>query len=112
MRLADLRPCDGCGGPLFAPSTGRWFQVVRTTGALLSPLALDVVHAATRQGVPLERLEADRRGDVVAVLGDRDPRQVQELLLCVECYHTRPIAALVRRRQERVEDQVAQGMIS
>lgn len=112
MKLADLRPCDGCNGPLFAPKTGRWFQVVRTSGALLSPLALDVVHAAARQGVPLERLEADRRGDVVAVLGDRDPRQVQELLLCVECYHSRPIAELVRRRQERVEDLVAHGSVS
>lgn len=112
MRLADLRPCDGCGGPLFSPPVGRWFQVVRTSGALLSPLALDVVRAAARQGVPLERLEADRHGDAVAVLGDNDPRQVQELLLCTDCYHSRPIAELVRRRLERIEDLVAHGSVS
>jgi hypothetical protein len=86
--------------------------VVRTSGALLSPLALDVVRAAARQGVPLQRLEVDRAGDAVAVLGDADPRQLQELLLCVDCYHAKPIAELVRRRRERIEDQVAQGMVS
>ena len=37
MKLADLRPCDGCNGPLFAPKTGRWFQVVRTSGADTRP---------------------------------------------------------------------------
>lgn len=111
MKLSDLRPCDGCRGPLFTPP-GRWFQVVRTTGALISPLAFAAVRAAARHGVPLEHLEPSGGAESVDVLGDWDPRQMQELLLCVDCYHSRPIAELVRRRQERVEDLVAPGGVS
>ena len=111
MKLADLRPCDGCGGPLFTPP-GRWFQVVRTTPALLGPSAVEILAAADRSGIPLQDLDATRAGDSVIVMGDRDPRQLAELLLCVDCYHTQPIAELVRRRQECVEDMVAQGSIS
>lgn len=110
MKLADLRPCDGCAGPLFTPP-GRWFQVIRISGAILGQSALQVLRVAERLGVPLQVIEADR-GDAVAVLGDRDPRQLQELLLCVECYHSRPIAEIVRRRQERIAGLVAQGRVS
>lgn len=114
MKLADLRPCDGCGGPLFTPP-GRWFEVVRTTPALLSPSSAEILREAERAGIPLQSLDADRAGDAVTVLGDRDPRQIEELLLCVDCYYylNRPLAELVhRRRLERAEDMVAQGSVS
>lgn len=108
MKLSDLRPCDGCGGPLFTPP-GRWFQVLRISGALLGPRAVETLRAAVRQGVPLSRLEAEHQYDAVLVLGDDDPRQREELLLCVECYHSKPVADIVRRRRQVVEGMVARG---
>lgn len=121
MRLSDLRSCDGCGGPLFTPP-GRWFQLVRTSGALVSPAALEVVAAAVRQGVPLDRVEAGRLGrEAITVYMDAPvlPRDVDravppqyELALCVECYHHKPIAELARRRVEALERLVAQGRVS
>ena len=106
MKLSDLTPCDGCGGPLFTPP-GRWFQVVRTTGALVTPAGVEIVQAAARQAVPLHRLEADRGSTSVVVVGDREPRLLDEVKLCVTCYHDRPIAEIARRRRERLELEVS-----
>lgn len=118
MRLSDLWPCDGCGGPLFTPP-GRWFQLVRTSGALVTPAALEVVAAAARQRVPLDRIEAGARGrEAVQVYMDMNLQTLAscyavapqyELVLCVECYHHKPLAEMARRRVEALERQVAQG---
>ena len=109
MRLSDLHPCDGCGGPLFTPP-GRWFQVVRATGVLITPSGLEIVKTAARHGIPLERVAADISGSGVVEIGIPTPSQ--ELLLCVGCYHDRPIAEIARRRRERMELEVAQGRAS
>lgn len=111
MRLSDLHPCDGCGGPLFTPP-GRWFQVVRATGALITPSGLEIVKTAARHGIPLERVAADISGSGVVELGDQNTAFADELLLCVGCYHDRPIAEIARRRRERMELEVAQGRAS
>ena len=99
MKLSDLRVCDGCGGPLFSPAS-RWFQVVRTSGALLTSAAHEIVEAAARHHLPLERLEGTVHGEAVMVLGDGQPQCLDELLLCVTCFHERPIAEIARRRRE------------
>jgi hypothetical protein len=109
VRLSDLRVCDGCGGPLFSPSS-RWFQVVRTSGALLTAVAHEVVEAAARNHLPLDRLEHAVCGPAVMVLGDEQEQCLDELLLCVTCFHERPIAEIARRRRETLA--VAQGRLS
>jgi hypothetical protein len=111
MKLSELTVCDGCGGPLFTPP-GRWFQLVRTSGALITPDAVEVIRAAARQGIPLQRVETDRTSPDIHVLGDANRSHLDELQLCVPCYHTRPIAPIVRRRRERIEILVAQGRVS
>jgi len=113
VKLSQLTQCDACGGPLFTPP-GRWFQVVRTSGAIIRTRALELLGAAALQGVSLERLEScgPALADPVDVLGDLDPRQLEELLLCVPCYHARPLADVVRRRRERIEVLSAQGRVS
>lgn len=103
MKLGDIRSCDGCGAPLITPP-GRWFQLVRTTPAIVTETGVAALAAAARNSVPLERLEADRHGKpLVAVLGDDDPDELVELTLCVTCYQDRPIAECVRARQQRID---------
>lgn len=113
MKLSELRVCDGCNGPLMAIGA-RWFQVVRTSGALVTPGAYAILRAASRHGVPLARVEVDSASgtDPVVIVGDQSPGLMTELLLCVSCYHTKPIAELARRRQERLEVLVARGLAS
>lgn len=101
MRLSDLRVCDGCGGPLFVPPA-RWFQVVRSSGAIVRPEAMAVLETAARAGVSIAQAEAQMTSapaDVVDVLGDLEPRAGAELYVCVRCYHHRTIAEVVLRRQ-------------
>jgi hypothetical protein len=72
--------------------------------------------------VPLDRVEAGRLGrDAITVYMDAPvlPREAAsavppqyELALCVECYHTRPVAELARRRVENIERLVAKGRVS
>jgi hypothetical protein len=84
----------------------------------VTPAALEVVAAAARQAVPLDRIEAGERGrDAVSVYMDghllplpgRSVAPQYELVLCVECYHHRPLADIARRRVEAVERRVAHG---
>lgn len=111
MRLSDLHPCDGCGAPLFTPP-GRCFQVVHASVAVVTPLGVDIVKAAERHGVPLERLSADQPGAGVVLLADQATALQDKLLLCIDCYHNRPIAEIARRRRERMELEVARGRAS
>lgn len=107
MKLAQLRACDGCGGPLFTPP-GRWFQLVRTTAAIVTETGVKALAAALRGGalVPLDRVGLDsERGPrpSIEVLGDRDPAEIEELVLCASCYQNRPLAEVVRARRRRLE---------
>lgn len=108
MKLSDLRPCAGCGGPLFQGTT-RCFQIVQTSLAIITQAGLEVARAAARQGVPLERLEASPSNAAVIILADQAAAMGEKLQLCIDCYHRRPIADIVRRRQERREIEVSHG---
>lgn len=104
MRLSDLRPCDGCAGPIFLPP-GRTFWVVRSSCATVTDSAVELIEAADRNpGLSLDRLEAAHGGvarGLVAVLGDERPELLDELLLCSACYQGRSIADLARLRRLR-----------
>lgn len=109
MKLSDLRSCDGCGGPLIFPTSGRWFHIARISGAIVTDSAIEIMRSAASQGVPLEQLEGAQCPGAVVVL--RDELTV-ELLICVLCYHRRPIGEIMRRYRERGEPQAAQGQAS
>lgn len=85
MRLADLRPCDRCCGPLLLPASGRAFTVVRITVAIVTEKGLDLLEAAGRAMVPIANIEARHRVPTIVVLGDQDPALMDERLFCSAC---------------------------
>jgi hypothetical protein len=106
MRLSQLRPCSGCGGPVFTPATGRTFFVVRLSGAAVSVRAVEVLEAAARTLAPLAEIESrqPKPDEAVVVLGDQDPKLMQEALLCSRCYFT--VASVIGAlRSARAEDE-------
>lgn len=99
MRLSKLRPCDGCGGPLFRPPH-HWFHVVRISGARVDPgKAALVARLAATGGVSLERAEDSLPADLadsVEILSETAASLEQELHLCSKCIA--PIAAISTRK--------------
>lgn len=101
MKLSELRVCDGCGGPLFVPPA-RWFQVVRSSGAIVRPEAMEVAEIAARSGVSIAQAEAQMAipaDHAVDVLGDLASSAGVELFICVRCYNNRTVSELVRCRR-------------
>lgn len=91
MRLSDVRSCDYCRGPLFAPATGRAFYVVRFDLARVTQRGMAVVEAAMSGGVPLALAEAAEVGDTPAPqpptveIDETRSAPTEELVLCVRC---------------------------
>lgn len=103
MRLDELHPCDGCGGPL-----GVVFHVVRTSHAVVDPTA-----ARQRVGLDL-MLGSSALGSVFDPSGNDAVQLVAEFvppgadaapgwdqaLACSHCYCTRSTAQLLEQANE------------
>lgn len=89
MKLADLRPCDACGGPLFVPATGRTFWLFRVSAAAVTDHGVALLEAAARTYTAIDRIEGRYpRGESVVDLGDAVPALRQEAAICSSCLRT------------------------
>lgn len=99
MRVEDLRPCDGCGGPLLAAGVGVFYQV-RVSPVMPKP---DAVRAHVGLAVMFGGNEAlagvfSPDPEVAMVMGEQEAALYTHLLLCFTCYGGRPLAELVEAR--------------
>ena len=109
MKLSELHPCDGCGGPLLKPGQIQ-FYVIRSTSALVSPRAFNEVRGLSTyfQGaLGLAEVFAPEP-DVVKLVADekidgQDGWREGEILCCFDCYCEKPVAHLVEARNDRRE---------
>ena len=104
MKLTDLRPCDGCHGPLLKPPFAT-FNVVRVSQAMLSPdAARGVIGLTTMLGsLRLAEVMAGD-SDAVKVLGEQEPALWTELFICQECLMaSTPLAMVIEARSETLE---------
>ena len=88
MKLSQLRMCDNCDGPV-----KQIFYVVRLSLAAVSPNAFNQVAGLTQMyggALGLAEVMAPD-ADVVKIAGDEDKALMKELLICQECYMTKPL---------------------
>lgn len=102
MKLTELRICDNCQGPLCPQMQ---FYVLRMSLALFNPHKYNQVAGLARMfngAVGLAEVFAPE-ADCITVAGDKDPRLMQEFLICPDCYLRRPVdlAVMTERANER-----------
>lgn len=110
MKLSQLRPCDGCNGPLLGKGlykTAMWY-VVRVTQAMVSQKANQVMGLAQifNGCLGLAEVMAPEPDEAVLILGDKEPQLMTELLLCMECATkgSNGVAILVEKRNNAIEE--------
>ena len=110
MKLSELRPCDGCGGKLLADHCAT-FYVITSTQAMVSARAANEVLGMTQffQGnLALAEVMGPRPDEAVMVFGEKDPNLLTKILLCFDCYCSKPLAQLEERRNAQLSESGAQ----
>ena len=90
MKLSELKPCALCGGPLVARQGLATWYVLRVSQAMVSPRAASQVMGLSQifgGSLGLAEVLAPDADGAVMIFGDKDPRLMQELHICFDCFH-------------------------
>lgn len=103
MKLSELKPCAGCGGPLLVKHIGQWY-VVRSSMAILNPQAANQTLGLAQffQGsMALAEAFSPAVNDAVIICGDKEPALLDEVHLCFECFYGKPLGMLLEGVREK-----------
>lgn len=107
MKGSELRPCDGCGGTLLVPHVGL-FYVVNASAAMIDRQAFQATDGlATIFGGAMKLAEVfSPNPEIVTVLGEKEPALMTKMLLCFNCYTSKPLAEIQEAVNARSKDEI------
>lgn len=90
MKLSELKPCACCNGPLCLPGIGTWY-VLRVCQAMVNPQAANEVLGMTQMyggfhALGIAEAMAPRPDEAVMILGDEEPKLLEEIHVCFNCW--------------------------
>lgn len=99
MKLSDLKPCAGCGGPLRSEGMGNWYEV-RVSSVMLNPKSAQRVMGLANMfngHLGIAEVFSPDTDDAVVVLGEKEPALYTTVHVCFECYCEKRVVEITER---------------
>lgn len=107
MKLSELKPCAGCGGPLMINRQDiriNQFFVVDSSMAMLDPKSANQTLGLAQyfQGnLQLAEIMGPAAETAVRVAGDLDPKLKDRVFICFECFYGKPLGLILEAAASR-----------
>lgn len=102
MKLSELRPCDGCGGPI-APL----FHVLTYTPAVIDATPANQVLGLLQyfggKAIGLAEVMAPAADEAVKLGSDKHPDMKVTLFLCTDCYVRKSVGEVMESIAEKAD---------
>lgn len=111
MKISDLKPCAGCGGPLIKPPHATWYVITCTQAMINAAAARQINGLSMIWGQPVAKVLriaesfAPDGDDGVLIFGEKEPKLLDKIHVCFDCFIDKPLAIILERYHQLQSDE-------